>query len=85
MKTSLIGSLALENGDTAWCVYGYRKMPTIEIPKENLRFFKGQSVKDMEDGNRRTLILGEDEYGAKCFIEAIINGSIKPTQNENAV
>lgn len=85
MNTSLIGSIPLQNGETAWVVYREIEMPDLTQATKGIgRFYRGASAKDLERPNLRALILGKEADGSRvmydCAVESkAANNAIQAT------
>lgn len=70
MGTSLIGSLQLRGGETAWAVYWVIDFPKdLSLPKGRGRFYKGHSCADLENANLRALVFGTEPDGSRVIYD----------------
>lgn len=70
MGTSLIGSIQLGGGETAWAVRRVIDIPKdLSLPRGSGRFYKGRSRADLENANLRALVLGTELDGSRVIYD----------------
>jgi hypothetical protein len=75
MRTSLIGSIPLENGETVWAVHWVVDMPDFtKLGKGSGRFFKGRSGKDLESKGLGVLVFGTEPDGSRVTYDCAVQG-----------
>lgn len=76
MGTSLVGSVPLDNGDTAFAVYWAVKMPDMsKQPSGRGRFFRGMSRADLVGANLRAVAIGVEPDGSRTIYDLAVNVS----------
>jgi len=71
--TSLVGSLQLENGETAWVVHRVIDMPDLSsATKGNAQFYKGMGPQDLECGNLRALVFGHEQDRSRVIYDCVV-------------
>lgn len=83
MGTSLIGSLPLRNGMTAWVVYWIVPMPDLSRVNSgqiNARYFRGRSRADINWAESlRAVVIGSEPDGSRVMYDcAVIRKGIDP-------
>lgn len=78
MKTSLIGSMVIANGDIVWIVNRIIDEPQIDNLNEkgrkvNSLFFKKHDKNDLRQENLRALLFGERADGTRTIVEYNVN------------
>ncbi len=71
MRTRLIGSITLNNGETVWAVYWVVNMPNFESwPKTvNMNYFNGCSKEDLKEDGLRMLVFGSEPDGSRVMYD----------------
>jgi hypothetical protein len=73
--TSLIGSIPLESGETAWAVYWVVPMPDLsKVSKGVGQFYKGASEKDLEGQGLRAIVYGAEPDGSRVVYDCAVEG-----------
>lgn len=75
MKTTLIGSFTLINGETVWAVYWVIDMPDLSHLGRGVgRFYSRRSEKDLESGGLRALVFGAEPDGSRVMYDCAVQG-----------
>jgi hypothetical protein len=76
MGTSLVGSLQLGAGATAWVVYWTIDLPDKpSLPRGTGRFYKGRSAHDLQGANLRALTFGSEPDGSRVIYDFAVETS----------
>lgn len=79
--TSLIGSISLENGETAWVVYWVVDMPDFSsLRKATLRPYKGVKKENIPKEGLRIIIFGTAPDGSKVMYDCAVQNKIDENQ-----
>jgi hypothetical protein len=74
MGTSLIGSLKLANGQTAWVVHRVDDMPDLSrLGTLPMAFFKGKSRADIQGDGLRALLIGSEPDGSRVMYDCSVD------------
>lgn len=80
MGTSLVGSLQLGRGETAWVVYWAIDLPQKpRLPRGSGKFYKGRSLTDLENANLRALAFGTEPDGSRVIYDLAVETSQRTT------
>ena len=75
LGTSLVGSLPLANGETAWVVHWVVDMPDLTgATKGTGRFYKGASEADLYGEGLRALVFGTEPDGSRVMYDCLVVG-----------
>lgn len=75
MGTSLVGSIALENGYRVWAVSWVIEMPDLSrLNKGSGGFYKGRSRADLKDAQMRALVFGNETDGSRVLYDCPVQG-----------
>lgn len=75
MGTSLVGSIALENGDRVWAVSWVIEMPDLSrLNKGKGGFYKGHSRADLKGAQLRALVFGDETDGSRVLYDCRVQG-----------
>lgn len=75
MGTSLVGSIALENGDRVWAVSWVIEMPDLSrLNKGRGGFYKGRSRTDLKGAQLRALVFGDETDGSRVLYDCPVQG-----------
>jgi len=73
MKTSLVGEFELKSMKKVWVVYREIEMPQVRIRNNGkLVFFRKLTKEELKTNGLRTLLIADDIYGSRCFLEKVI-------------
>lgn len=73
MRTSLIGSFPLENGETVWCVWRHIPLPDFKTAGSGVgQFYRGKTKEDFKDAELRALAFGETEGGWRVMYDCAV-------------
>ena len=73
MGTSLIGSLEIENGETAWAVYRTVPQPNLVFPTQGTGYFyRGSGPSDLDCESLRAMVFGDESDGSKVIYDCTI-------------
>lgn len=77
MKTSLVGKFELQSMKKVWVAYRAIEMPQLSIINDGKPvFFRKVEREELETNEIRALLIADDIYGSKCFLERIIKPDI---------
>jgi hypothetical protein len=80
MGTSLVGSLQLARGDTAWVVHRVTDLPkSPSLPDGRFRFYRGRGPVDLAGANLRALAFGNEPDGSRVIYDFAVDASQRTT------
>lgn len=85
MRTELIGSMKLDNGDTFWAVSQEITMPIMEPKTGNARFFNGKSREDLEEGIFKVLMFSDQADGSMAVFDLPVQRKDSTEQDSSTV
>jgi len=73
MGTKPVGSYKLSIEETVWVVYWVIDSPDLSAANKGIgRFYKGRGKKDLEPGNLRALVFGEEPDGSRVIYDCAV-------------
>jgi hypothetical protein len=73
MRTELVGSMLLENGETVWVVHRVTDIPNLEILNGTPKYFKGITKDDLKrTKNPRILVFGYEKDGSRVILDCAV-------------
>ena len=80
MGTSLVGSVQLGGGNTAWVVHRVTDLPKkLSLPEGRFRFYKGRGPADLQGANLRAFVFGNEPDGSRVIYDLVADASRRTT------
>lgn len=78
MKTSLVDSFVLNNGNTVWVVYWAIDMPDLsKLNSGSGNFFEGKNNEDLESKGLRAMVFGNENDGSRVIYDCAVRKKLK--------